>query len=75
MTPEPAHPQLLAEIAAYCEATGMSRSAFGACAMNDPSFVSDLEAGRECRQRTITRVRRFMESGQGEADDAKRSAA
>ena len=75
MTTEPAHPQLLAEITAYCEATGMSRTAFGACAVNDPSFVSDLEAGRECRMRTISRVRRFMESGRIVDPDVKQGAA
>jgi len=55
-----AHPDLLADILAHCEAVGLSRAEFGRQAMNDPRFVYDLEAGRECRRATVERVRGFM---------------
>lgn len=55
-----AHPDLLADILAFCEAHGLSRAEFGRSAMNDPRFVYDLEAGRECRRATVERAREFM---------------
>lgn len=60
MSSAPAHPELLAEILAYCEANGLSRAEFGRQAMNDPRFVYDLEGGRECRRATVERARGFM---------------
>lgn len=57
---EAQHPDLLAEILAFCEASGLSRAEFGRQAMNDPRFVYDLDAGRECRRATIERARTFM---------------
>ena len=57
------HPDLLAEIAAYCARNGQSKSAFGLAAVGDPRFVTDLEGGRECRSKTIARVRNYMVSG------------
>ena len=57
------HPDLLADIAAHCERTGLSRSAFGAAAVGDPRLVFDLEAGRELRRRTVERIRHFIETG------------
>lgn len=56
----PAHPDLLADIDKFCADAGMSRSAFGDKAMNDPKFVFDLEAGRELRRKSIRRVQEFM---------------
>lgn len=55
------HPDLLADILAHCEANGLSRAEFGKRAMNDPRFVYDLEAGRECRRATIEKARNFMQ--------------
>lgn len=54
------HADLLAEIDAYCAASGLTRSKFGTDALNDPRFVFDLEAGRECRRATIQRALEFM---------------
>ncbi len=54
------HPDLLAEILAFCEATDLSKADFGRLHMVDTSFVYDLEKGRECRQKTIERARSAM---------------
>lgn len=55
-----AHPDLLAEIHAFCERVGMAHSRFGFEALNDPNFVADLASGRECRRKTQESVRQFM---------------
>lgn len=59
-TNTPAHPELLARIDRFCAEHGISRSAFGDKAMNDPRFVFDLEAGRELRRKTADRVEAFI---------------
>ena len=59
MTSTP-HPDLIAEIAEFCDRQSMSKSAFGHAALGDPRLVFDLEAGRELRRRTVERVRDFM---------------
>lgn len=61
------HHDLIAEISAFCAARGMSRSAFGKAAMGDPSFVYDLEGGRECLPRTVRKVRHFLVTGERKA--------
>jgi hypothetical protein len=58
------HDDLLAEIAAYCAARGVSRSGFGQSAVGDPSLIPGLEAGRELRSRTIRAIRHYMATGQ-----------
>lgn len=60
------HADLLAEIRAFCEARGMALTRFGKEALNDPAFVSGLEAGRECRRATIGKVRAFMSASDAE---------
>jgi hypothetical protein len=57
-----AHPDLLEDIRAFCEARGMALTRFGKDALNDPAFVANLMSGRECRRSTINRVRSFMAS-------------
>jgi len=42
----------------------MPAARFGREAMKDPRFVFDLRRGREPRQRTIERVRAFLEAVQ-----------
>lgn len=59
-----AHPDLLADILAYCERVGMSRAEFGIKAMRDPRFVYDLQKGRECRQATVRRISDFIGGNQ-----------
>jgi hypothetical protein len=55
-----AHPELVAEIRAWCAARGVALTAFGMAALNDPSFFADLEEGRECRRATLVKVREYM---------------
>lgn len=59
-----AHPDLIAEIRAFCAAQDMALTRFGKEAVNDPSFVRQLEEGRECRRSTIRKVRAFMASSE-----------
>ena len=58
------HGDLLAEIAAYCAARGVSRSGFGQGAVGDPSLIPGIEEGRELRSRTIRAIRHYMATGQ-----------
>lgn len=57
------HADLLEDIAAYCVARGVSRSAFGQGALGDPSLIPDLEDGRELRSRTVRAIRFYMATG------------
>jgi hypothetical protein len=57
-----AHPELLAEIAAFCERSSMSAATFGKQAMGDPRFVYDIRSGRQCLPRTVEKARAFMVS-------------
>jgi hypothetical protein len=54
------HPELLREILSFCEERGIPKSVFGRAAVKDASLVTQIEAGRELRMRTIARVRDFM---------------
>lgn len=63
-TPRTKHPDLYAEIMAYCDARDVSKSRFGSEALNDPAFVTDLEGGRELRRNTVDAVRRYMVTGE-----------
>lgn len=62
MPTELPHADLLAEILAFCETNGVAKTIFGLRSVNDASFVTDLEQGRECRRSTVARVRQFMQS-------------
>jgi hypothetical protein len=62
------HPALLTAIVAHCAATGVSESAFGRAAVNDPGLVAGIRAGRELRRMTIARIRVFMEPDEVSAD-------
>jgi hypothetical protein len=55
-----AHPELLAEIAAFCERSSMSAATFGKQAMGDPRFVYDIRSGRQCLPRTVEKARAFI---------------
>lgn len=69
------HPDLLAEIRAFCAARGMATTRFGKEALSDPAFVSNLEAGRECRRATIHKVRAFMTASADVNDRETKEAA
>jgi hypothetical protein len=54
------HEALKSEIARFCEANSMTKTALGISALGDPGFVAGLEAGREPRWSTVQRVRDWM---------------
>lgn len=49
------------EVTAYLAASGMSKTAFGKAALNDPAFIDGMNDGRDLRLSTLRRVREFME--------------
>lgn len=51
---------LLDDIKAFCETHGLSIWQFGERAMNDKSFVKNIENGRRIWPDTEAKVRRFM---------------
>lgn len=61
--PHSLHPDLLAEITAFCDARSVSRSTFGINAIGDPRLVAGIENGRELRRKTIESIRRYMVTG------------
>lgn len=61
---------LLQEIEAFLTETGMSATAFGLDALNDPPFVAQLRGGRDPKMSTAERCRAFMA-----AEREKREAA
>ena len=56
----PPHEALRAEISAFCDARGITKTAFGVSALGDPGFVAGLDAGREPRWSTMQKVREWM---------------
>lgn len=71
---KPQHMDLLALIRAHCAKSGMSKSSFGMKAVGDPSFVRQLEEGREPRSRVVSRVMEFMVTGKTYAEAKGRAA-
>jgi len=63
------HQALLRDIEEFCRRNGLTKTAFGAKALNDPSFIKGLEGGRECRSRTLARVHTFMKSHRAPASE------
>lgn len=51
---------ILYEIESFLASTGMTASAFGWSATNDPMLVLELRRGRECRAATKSRIRDFL---------------
>ncbi len=54
--------EFLSHIDEFLKSTGMTASAFGRAAVNDPNLVGDLRAGRMPNLRTLARVNDFMQS-------------
>lgn len=54
------HLEFKSEVLAFCEQTGMKKTAFGVNALGDPGFVAGIESGREPRWSTMERVRAWM---------------
>ncbi len=58
---------LLAKIEAFLERTGMSPTAFGIKALNDPPFVQQLRDGRDPKMSTAQKVEQFIADYRDEA--------
>lgn len=52
--------QFLADIEAFLTRSGMSATAFGTAALNDPSFVPDLRNGRKPNLGLVDKVHAFI---------------
>lgn len=52
--------QLIKEMDAFLQQTGMTKSVFGTLAANDDKFVERVKAGSGFTVRTLDRVRKFM---------------
>ena len=57
----------ISEIERFLDRHDMAPTRFGSLAMSDPSFVSDLQQGRDIKWSTVERVRKFMATFPGEA--------
>ena len=68
------HPDLYAEIMAYCRARGIKPSRFGQDALGDPAFIRTLQRGRELRRDTVSAVRRYMVTGEPRQRGAEATA-
>lgn len=55
---------LLRDVEKFLRSTKVPPAQFGREVMGDPRFVFDLRNGREPRQRTIERIRKFLEGAQ-----------
>lgn len=55
---------LLRDVEKFLCVKKISPATFGREAMGDPRFVFDLRNGREPRERTVRRVRAFLEQAQ-----------
>ncbi len=58
---------LLAKIEAFLDRTGMSQTAFGTKALNDPPFVQQLRDGRDPKMSTAEKVQSFMDEYEADA--------
>ena len=65
MNVHPTIESLLAEIALYRARTGISVTAFGKGALNDPHLIGDLRKGRNFGVLTLERIRAFMRKSDG----------
>lgn len=55
---------LLSEVERFLRRSQTAPTRFGREVVGDPRFVFDLRRGREPRQRTVSRVRQFLEAAQ-----------
>ncbi|WP_394652490.1 hypothetical protein [uncultured Sphingomonas sp.] len=53
---------LVTKVRRYLQRTGMPRTVFGRCTINDPRLVDDLLAGRQPRPDTTARIEAFIAS-------------
>ena len=53
---------ILPEIEQFLTRSGMTPTAFGSRALNDPTLVHELREGRECKRATRRRIAEFIET-------------
>lgn len=53
---------ILSQIEQFLSRSGMTPTAFGSRALNDPTLVHELRRGRECKRATRTRIAEFIET-------------
>src|SRR5215472_162006 len=66
--------EILQDIAAYCQRTGLAESTFGRRAVNDGKLVQRLRAGGRITIETLDRIRGFMAAGVPDAGIATEPA-
>lgn len=58
---------ILATIEGFLVRSGMTPTAFGSRALNDPTLVHELRRGRECKRATRARITAFIEAETAQA--------
>lgn len=61
---------VLAKVEEFLAASGITPTAFGARALNDPTLVHEMRRGRECKRATRARIVEFID-----AETAQRGVA
>lgn len=59
--------QIVAEIEAFCEASGMSPTDFGREALGDSGLMTTLKKGRELRRATRAKIRDYIKNAAAKA--------
>lgn len=65
---------ILAEIESFLVASGITPTAFGVRALNDPTLVRELRAGRECKRATRAKILDFIRCETDKAEPARSAA-
>lgn len=68
---------VLADVEAFLASSGMTPTAFGHKALNDPTLVHELRKGRECKRATRARIKEYIEQQSSDinSDGAQPQAA
>ena len=64
---QPETDPVLADVEDFLKASGMTPTAFGVRALNDPTLVHEMRKGRECKRATRARIIEFIEAARSEA--------
>lgn len=65
---------ILAEIESFLEVSSITPTAFGVRALNDPTLVRELRAGRECKRATRAKIQEFIRNETEKAEPARSAA-
>ncbi len=75
MKPDPDTDPVLAEVETFISATGITPTAFGVKALNDPTLVHEMRKGRECKRATRAKIREFIQHSNKAAAAKQRAEA